>query len=94
VGDDDRIKVYGAAWCGDCRRAERFLTDQRVPYEYHDIEHEPELIDIVRDRNAGKNIIPTIVFPDGSHLSEPTNEELAAKLGLGRQLDEGIHPGG
>jgi len=84
VGDDDLIKVYGASWCGDCRRAKRFLADQRVSYEWHDIEHEPTLVDVVHELNDGKNIIPTIVFPDGSHLSEPTNEELANKLGLER----------
>jgi thioredoxin reductase (NADPH) len=81
---DELIKVYGATWCGDCRRAKRFLADQRISYEWHDIEHEPELIEEVHARNDGKNIIPTIVFPDGTHLAEPTNEELANKLGLER----------
>jgi thioredoxin reductase (NADPH) len=78
------IKVYGAAWCGDCRRAKKFLADQRVSYEWHDIEQDPSLIPFIQEKNDGKNIIPTIVFPDGSHLSEPTNEELANKLGLER----------
>ncbi len=79
------IQVYGASWCGDCRRAKRFLGDQRVPYEWHDIEQEPELLELIKEKNDGKDIIPTIVFPDGSHLAEPTNEELADKLGLDRQ---------
>ncbi|MEW6059421.1 MAG: FAD-dependent oxidoreductase [Actinomycetota bacterium] len=78
------IKVYGADWCPDCRRAKRFLADQRVPFEWHDIEQEPAGAAVVRERNDGNNVIPTIVFPDGSHLSEPTNEELADKLGLQR----------
>src|SRR5919197_3081941 len=78
----DLIKVYGASWCPDCRRAKRFLGDQRVPFEWHDIESDPDGVPIVQERNAGNNIIPTILFPDGSHLSEPTNEELANKLGL------------
>ncbi len=81
---DDVIKVYGASWCGDCRRAKRFLADQRISYEWHDIEHEPDLVEVVHDLNDGKNIIPTIVFPDGSHLAEPTDEELADTLGLER----------
>mgnify|MGYP003694746287 CR=1 FL=1 len=38
----------------------------------------------MQERNDGNNIIPTIVFPDGSHLSEPSNEELAEKIGLER----------
>jgi thioredoxin reductase (NADPH) len=81
---DDLIRVYGASWCNDCRRAKKFLADQRVSYEWHDLEQDPSLISFVQERNDGKNIIPTIVFPDGSHLAEPTNEELANKLGLER----------
>lgn len=38
------IRVYGASWCGDCRRAKRFLSDQRIPYEWHDIEQEPSYL--------------------------------------------------
>ena len=81
---DDLIKVYGASWCPDCRRAKRFLGDQRVPFEWHDIEIDPDGIRIVQERNGGNNTIPTIVFPDGTHLAEPSNEELAGKLGLER----------
>jgi thioredoxin reductase (NADPH) len=78
------IKVYGASWCPDCRRAKRFLGDQRVPFEWHDIEVDPDSVKIVQERNNGNNVIPTIIFPDGSHLAEPSNEELAEKIGLER----------
>jgi thioredoxin reductase (NADPH) len=81
---DDVIKVYGASWCPDCRRAKRFLGDQRISFEWHDIEVDPDGVRTVQERNDGNNIIPTIVFPDGSHLSEPSNEELAEKIGLER----------
>src|ERR671937_899253 len=79
------IKVYGASWCPDCRRAKRFLSGQRVPFEWHDIEQEPQFLSVVQERNNGNNVIPTILFPDGSHLSEPSNEELADKIGLQRE---------
>jgi thioredoxin reductase (NADPH) len=78
------IKVYGASWCPDCRRAKRFLGDQRVPFEWHDIEQDPDGIQVVQERNNGNNVIPTIIFPDGSFLSEPTDEQLAEKIGLER----------
>jgi thioredoxin reductase (NADPH) len=78
------IQVYGASWCPDCRRAKRFLSDQRVPFDWHDVDQDPEGLRVVHERNNGNNIIPTIVFADGSHLSEPSNEELANKLGLSR----------
>ncbi|HJQ72468.1 MAG TPA: FAD-dependent oxidoreductase [Actinomycetota bacterium] len=87
----EEILVYGASWCPDCRRAKKFLADQRVPYSWQDIEGDPEGARLVRDRNDGKNIIPTIVFPDGSHLSEPSNEELAGKLGLQRQAMQHVY---
>jgi thioredoxin reductase (NADPH) len=87
----EEILVYGASWCPDCRRAKKFLADQRVPYSWHDIEGDPDGVRVVQDRNVGKNIIPTIVFPDGSHLSEPSNEELAEKLGLQRQAMQHVY---
>ena len=88
---DEQIKVYGASWCGDCRRAKRFLGDQRIAYEWHDIEQEPSYIEVVQRYNGGNNTIPTIVFPDGSHLAEPTNEELADKLGLERTAMQHVY---
>jgi glutaredoxin len=71
--------VYGASWCPDCRRAKRFLADQRLLYTWHDIEGDPGRCPGRADRNDGKNIIPTIVFPDGSHLSEPSTVSIAAR---------------
>jgi thioredoxin reductase (NADPH) len=87
----DLIRVYGASWCPDCRRAKRFLGDQRIPFEWHDLEVDPDGVRIVQERNGGNNIIPTVVFPDGSHLSEPTNEELADKLGLERSAMQHVY---
>ncbi len=87
----EEIVVYGASWCPDCRRAKKFLADQRVPYSWHDIEGDPDGVRVVQERNDGKNIIPTIVFPDGTHLSEPSNEELAEKLGLQRQAMQHVY---
>ena len=82
---DQKIKVFGASWCSDCKRAKQFLGDQRIAFEWHDIEQEPQGLDIVHERNNGNNVIPTIVFPDGTSLSEPSNEELADKIGLDRK---------
>lgn len=76
------ISVYGAPWCPDCRRSKQFLDEQRIPYEWIDIGDDPEAAAFVREKNEGKQKIPTIVFHDGSILVEPSNEGLAAKLGL------------
>jgi len=80
-----QLVLYGAAWCPDCRRSKSFLAEQRVAYDYVDLEAKPEERATVERYNDGKMIIPTIVFPDGSHVAEPSNEELAEKLGLTRE---------
>src|SRR5437899_833071 len=79
---DPAITVYGASWCPDCKRARRFLGEQLVPYTWIDLGEHPEAQEIVARYNDGKQIIPTIVFEDGSVLVEPSNAALAAKLGL------------
>ena len=76
------ITVYGAHWCPDCRRSKQFLGEHQIPYNWVDIEQDPEAEQFVIEKNDGKRIIPTITFADGSFLVEPSNAELAAKLGL------------
>ncbi|MGD8652002.1 MAG: FAD-dependent oxidoreductase, partial [Desulfobacterales bacterium] len=76
------ITVYGAHWCPDCRRSKQFLGEHQIPYNWVDIEQDQEAEQFVIEKNDGKRIIPTITFADGSFLVEPSNAELAAKLGL------------
>ena len=78
-----KMTVYGAPWCPDCKRAKQFLGEQRVPYDWVDIDLDEEGRAYVQRVNDGKQIIPTIVFEDGSILVEPTNSELALKLDIG-----------
>jgi thioredoxin reductase (NADPH) len=79
---DPKVTVYGAYWCPDCRRAKQFLGEQFIPYRWVDIEQDKEGEGYVLQKNDGRRIIPTIVFQDDSFLVEPTNAELARKLGL------------
>lgn len=81
---NEMITVYGATWCPDCRRTKAFLGEQRIPFTWVDLEEHPEATEVVERLNGGSRIIPTIVFPDGTHLAEPGNDELADKLGLAR----------
>ena len=76
------LTVYGTAWCGDCKRTKQLLGEQRVPYVFVDIDSDPAGLEYVNEVNAGKSIIPVVLFEDGSTLVEPSNAELAAKLGL------------
>jgi thioredoxin reductase (NADPH) len=80
--DQPGLVFYGAHWCPDCRRSKQFLGEHQIPFRWVDIEQDPEGEKYVLRKNGGKRIIPTLEFPDGSILAEPTNAELAAKLGL------------
>jgi thioredoxin reductase (NADPH) len=88
ASSESPIIVYGASWCPDCRRAKQFLASHRVAYDWIDLEEFPEKSAEVEARNSGKRIIPTIVFPDGSFLAEPSNDELADRIGLSRMAEE------
>jgi thioredoxin reductase (NADPH) len=76
------IKLYGTSWCSDCKRAKQFFGEQRVHYDFVDVDANAEGMAYVEQVNDGKQIIPVILFEDGSTLVEPSNAELAAKLGL------------
>lgn len=74
------IEFYGADWCGDCRRSKRQLDELGIAYSYIDTEKTEGAIDKVKAFNGGMQSIPVIVFPDGTHLTEPSNPGLMAKL--------------
>ena len=81
------ITVYGAPWCPDCKRTKQFLGEHRVAYDWVDIEQDAEALALVERLQDGGRSIPTVVFEDDSLLIEPTNEELARKLGLELEAD-------
>jgi len=76
------ITVYGAYWCPDCIRSRRYLNRHKIPYNWVNIEKDQQGAAYVIQTNDGKRIIPTILFADGSILVEPSNVDLAEKLGL------------
>ena len=80
--DQTTIKLYGTNWCSDCKRSKKFLGEQRIHYEFINIEEDMEGQAFVQKVQNGGLTIPTIVFEDGSLLIEPSNAEVAAKLGL------------
>ena len=77
---DAGIRLYGAEWCPDCHRSRNYLDSQSVAYEYINVDNDDDAQSYVKRVNDNRLIIPTIVFPDGSVLVEPSNAELARKL--------------
>ena len=74
------IKVYATTWCGDCKMALKVLDERQVAYQYIDIDREPEAAKLVQEINGGFRTVPTILFPDGRVLVEPSRRELEAAL--------------
>jgi len=85
---DPTITVYGAPWCPHCKRVKRFLAAHRVPYDNVDIEDRPEAIERLKELQGGGQIIPMVVFGDGTHEVNPSDETLAGRIGL-RLVDKG-----
>jgi thioredoxin reductase (NADPH) len=81
-GVDRGITMYGTSWCQDCKRAKHFFGEHRVAYAFVDVDENADGLRVVEQHNAGKHVIPTIVFADGSVLVEPSDAALATKLGL------------
>ncbi|MEO7123197.1 MAG: glutaredoxin domain-containing protein, partial [Lacisediminihabitans sp.] len=75
----ERITMYGAEWCVDCRRSKKLLDELGVDYEYIDLETDVAAADKAR-AISGRTNIPVIAFPDGSHFVEPSNDELREKI--------------
>ena len=79
-----KIKMYGAEWCPDCRRTKSFFTQNNIDFEYINLDITPEASKLVEEYNKGKRIIPTVVINDTAH-SNPQNYELAGILGINKQ---------
>lgn len=76
---ENTITMYGAEWCGDCRRTKKQLTELGIDFDYIDLVAEPERADDAK-AISGRTNIPVVVYPDGSHQVEPTNPEVETKL--------------
>lgn len=76
----DVLTVYATTWCGDCYRTKAFLDRHKVRYEWVDVDAVPGAEALILAINKGHRSVPTLVFPDGTTMTEPTNGELAEKL--------------
>lgn len=71
--------MFGAEWCRDCRRTKAQLDGLGIEYTYVDLEADPSAADVAKDI-SGRTNIPVVLYPDGSHHVEPSNDDVAAKL--------------
>ena len=74
------IRVYGTSWCPQCWLAKDVFKRNRVAFEWIDIDSDSQGEAFVVRHNQGMRSVPTIVFPDGSILVEPSRAQLKAKI--------------
>jgi len=82
IDSDRTLTVYGAPWCPHCKRVKKFLAAHRMAYENVDIDERPEAIETLKELQNGGQIIPTVVYADGTFEVNPSDEALARRIGL------------
>ena len=76
------VTMYTTSWCGFCARLKRGLQNEGIEWAEIDIEEVDGAADVVMARNNGNRTVPTLVFADGSSLTNPSVSEVRAKLGV------------
>ena len=74
------LTVYSTQWCGYCHRLMRQLEREQVGYRMVDIEHDEAAAEFVMSVNGGNQTVPTVVFPDGTALTNPSLAEVKEHL--------------
>lgn len=74
------VTMYTTSWCGYCRRLKAGLDREGIDYTEIDIESDESAADIVVAANGGNRTVPTVVFADGSALTNPSVDEIKSKL--------------
>lgn len=75
-----QIVMYTTEWCPDCRRAKFFFKRKKIDVLNIDVNADKKAEEFVKQVNNGNRSVPTIVFPDGLLMVEPSNDELEAKF--------------
>ena len=77
---ENAVVMYGTSWCGDCRRTKKVLEKRGVDYVWVDVEKEKGAREEMLRLNGGDRRVPTILFPDGGVLVDPTIPQLNERL--------------
>lgn len=75
------LVIYSTTWCGYCRTLKRQLEDARIAFTEINIEQTPGAAEFVMGINRGDQTVPTVLFPDGSTLTNPRLSAVLAHLG-------------
>jgi len=79
---DPQVIMYSTVWCGYCKRLKTMMKAAGIEFTEVDIEHDPAAAEFVMNVNKGNQTVPTLKFADGSALTNPSINEVKAKLGV------------
>jgi mycoredoxin len=72
--------IYSTSWCGPCKRLKRQLAELNITFQEIDIEQSPEAAALVESLNNGDQMVPTLVFSDGTSMTNPSAIQVKEKL--------------
>jgi len=72
--------MYSTVWCGYCQRLKAQLGREGIAYEEVDIEHDDAAAALVEQVNGGNRTVPTVVFSDGSAMTNPSLAQVKEKI--------------
>jgi mycoredoxin len=78
-----QLTMYTTSWCGFCRRLKTQLAREGITMVEVDIERDPAAAEFVMSVNDGNQTVPTVVFPDGTAVTNPSAKEVKARLAAG-----------
>jgi len=75
-----QVTMYTTSWCGYCVRLKRHLTSEGIEFAEINIESDRAAADLVEKANGGNQTVPTLIFADGTALTNPTIEQVKSQL--------------
>jgi mycoredoxin len=78
----EQIILYGTSWCWSSSRVKKLLDKNEIVYQWIDIDDDEDAARVVMQITKGYRSVPTLLFPDGTSLVEPSDNELKTKLGI------------
>ena len=74
------VTMYTTTWCGYCVRLKKLMQREGIHYAEVDIETDATAADLVMQANGGNRTVPTLVFADGSALTNPSIDQIKSQL--------------
>jgi mycoredoxin len=75
------VTMYTTQWCGYCMRMKKLMQREGIQFAEVDIENDDQAAELVMQANGGNRTVPTLLFPDGTALTNPSIDQVKAQLG-------------